>query len=308
MLARTPGAALEQRFIDLTYIPVAKVDGTRSGVIAHGTDVTGHVLARREVERLLAESERLLAATTAAQAEAEAARREAEAANRAKSEFLAVMSHELRTPLNAIGGYAELIQMGIRGPVTPQQLVDLERIQTSQRHLLGLINEVLNYAKLGTGSVQFEVEDVPVAEVLTAAQSLVAPQVRKNGLALTVAVCAPDLAVRADTDKLRQVLVNLLSNAVKFTAPQGRIEISCERAGLLVSLRVRDTGMGIAPEQLMSIFDPFVQVRSDLARTQEGTGLGLAISRDLARGMNGDLTVESVLGEGSTFTLTLPGV
>jgi signal transduction histidine kinase len=308
MLARTPGAALEERFVDLAYIPIVEVDGTRGGVIVHGTDVTAHVLARREVERLLAESERLLAATTAAQAEAEAAQRGAEAANRAKSEFLAVMSHELRTPLNAIGGYAELIQMGIRGPVTPQQLADLERIQTSQRHLLGLINEVLNYVKLGTGSVQFEVEDVPLAEVVVAAQALVAPQARKKGLALVVADSALDLAVRADTDKLRQVLVNLLGNAVKFTAAGGRIEVTCEQAGPRVLIRVRDTGMGIAPGQLTSIFDPFVQVRSDLARTQEGTGLGLAISRDLARGMGGELTAESVLGEGSTFTLSLPGV
>jgi signal transduction histidine kinase len=243
------------------------------------------VLARREVER---------------------ARDEAEAANRAKSEFLAVMSHELRTPLNAIGGYAELMEMGIRGPVTRAQLDDLRRIHLSQRHLLGLINEVLNYARLETGTVVFDVADVPVQEALSAAELLVMPQARSKGLTLVVHSAPPALVVRADAEKLRQVLVNLASNAVKFTDAGGRIEISCARAGDRARIQIRDTGMGIPPDKLDLIFDPFVQVRSDLSRPHEGTGLGLAISRDLALRMAGDLTVESSPGTGSTFTLTLP--
>ena len=250
----------------------------------------------------------------------------AETANRAKSEFLAVMSHELRTPLNAIGGYAELLEMGIRGPVTPQQREDLARIQMSQRHLLGLINDVLNYAKLETGTVHYAMADVRAWDALAAAEGLVAPQARAKGLALSVSRCADDVVVRADADKLRQVLVNLLSNAVKFTDRGGRIELTCDvshsgssgtdvshdngaRSGgvpLLVRYTVRDTGIGIAAHQLERIFEPFVQVHSDLTRTAEGTGLGLAISRDLARGMGGDLTAESEVGVGSTFTLTLP--
>ena len=297
-LQRTPGAALETRYLDMVFQPLTESDGTRSGVVAHGSDVTEQVLARREVERLLAESER-------ARAEAEAARADAEAANQAKSGFLAMMSHELRTPLNAIGGYAELMEMGIRGPVTSAQSDDLRRIQTSQRHLLGLINEVLNYAKLETGTVHFEIADVRAREALVAAESLVAPQARAKGLALSLGECPPTLAIRADAEKLRQILVNLLSNAVKFTDPGGRIDMTCEARDDRVLLHVRDSGIGIAPDKLDTIFDPFVQVRADLTRPHEGTGLGLAISRDLARGMDGDLTVESSPGVGSTFTLTL---
>jgi PAS domain S-box-containing protein len=235
-----------------------------------------------------------------------AARAEAERANRAKSEFLAVMSHELRTPLNAIGGYAELMEMGIRGPVTPQQREDLRRVQTSQRHLLGLINEVLNYARLETGTVHYDVADVHVCDTLAAAEALVAPQAQAKSLTLKADRCPTSLVARADGEKVRQILVNLLSNAVKFTDAGGRVELSCGPAGDRVRVVVRDTGIGIPADQLERIFEPFVQVRADLTRTAEGTGLGLAISRDLARGMDGDLTVESTPGEGSTFTLTLP--
>ncbi|HEX6039312.1 ATP-binding protein [Longimicrobium sp.] len=461
-LARTPGAPPEERIIDLAYVPLTEADGTRSGIVAHGTDNTEQVRAQRETERARDRAERLqsltaalasartlddvatvvvadlvvaLGARTGALAgrdpegeslvllrtigfpdpvragvqrqgfslrsplvecfrtqapvwietregpegldarypviapvwdrlgvssatfvplvaagetvgvisfawegtrafspeeraflealgrqaalaverarlfEAEhAARAEAERANRAKSEFLAVMSHELRTPLNAIGGYAELMEMGIHGPVTPQQREALARVQTSQRHLLGLINEVLNYARLETGSVHYDVADVRVRDALAGAEALVAPQAQSKGVELSVAPCPPTLAVRADPEKVRQILVNLLSNAVKFTDRGGRVELSCEADGERVAVRVRDTGIGIAADQMDRIFEPFVQVRADLTRTAEGTGLGLAISRDLARGMGGDLTAESEPGVGSTFTLTLPAV
>ena len=298
-LARTPDAAPEERFVDFVYQPLVEADGTRSGVVAHGSDVTEQVLARREVERLLAES-------LQARAEAEAARAAAEAANRSKSEFLAVMSHELRTPLNAIGGYAELMELGIHGPLTPKQAEDLRRVQESKRHLLSLINEVLNYTKLERGAVQYRIEDVPLREVLAAAETLVAPQARAKGVKLSVGKSPPSLVARADPERLRQILVNLLSNAFKFTDAGGSVELSCARDGGNVLITVRDTGIGIPEEMLDVIFDPFVQVRMDPTRPHEGTGLGLAISRDLARGMSGDLTVESRVGEGSSFRLTLP--
>jgi signal transduction histidine kinase len=236
----------------------------------------------------------------------EEARADADAANRAKGEFLSVMSHELRTPLNAIGGYTELIEMGIRGPVTPEQRADLERIRLSQKHLLGLVNEVLSYTKLETGTVEYDIQDVPVREALVAAETLVVPQARAKGLELITTETERFLAVRADPDKLRQILVNLLSNAVKFTPAGGRIHLGCERAGECIRFSVRDTGVGIPADRVAAVFEPFVQVRSDLTRTEEGTGLGLAISRQLARGMGGDLGVETTPGAGSVFTLELP--
>jgi signal transduction histidine kinase len=234
------------------------------------------------------------------------ARDAAEAANRAKSEFLAVMSHELRTPLNAIGGYVELMEMEIHGPVTPEQRTDLERIQKSQRHLLGLINEVLNYARIETGSVQYELSQVRLNNALAASEGLIAPQVWKKGLRITTHQCGDDVVIRADAEKLQQILLNLLSNAVKFTGSGGQITLSCALLADRVRVAVEDTGEGVPEDRLGSIFEPFVQVRSDLTRTNEGAGLGLAISRNLARGMGGDLIVESTPGVGSRFTLELP--
>ncbi len=276
---------------------------------AYSTDEGGVALFWRDVsERLRAE-----AALRESEArhrelfrEAELARADAESANQAKGEFLAVMSHELRTPLNAIGGYAELMEMGIRGPVTADQREDLRRIQNSQRHLLGLINEVLNYARLETGTVHYDLTDVRVRDALVAAEALVSPQAASKQLSLSVTECSPHLLVKADIEKLRQVVVNLLSNAVKFTERGGRIEMTGAEAYDRAEIRVHDTGIGIAPDLIDAIFDPFVQIRSDFTRSYEGTGLGLAISRDLARGMGGDLTAESQPGIGSTFILTLP--
>jgi PAS domain S-box-containing protein len=234
------------------------------------------------------------------------ARDEAEAANRAKSDFLAVMSHELRTPLNAIGGYAELVELGVRGPVNDAQRQDLHRIQQSQRHLLRLINEVLSYARMEAGAVTYEMADVNVAECVGAAEAMVLPQASARGISLEKCVCPPDLVGRADAERLQQILLNLLTNAVKFTLPGGRIGIRVEPAGPGVAIRVWDTGVGIAPEKLQTAFEPFVQVGRGLNNPMDGVGLGLAISRDLARGMGGDLIAESTVGAGSTFTLLVP--
>jgi signal transduction histidine kinase/DNA-binding response OmpR family regulator len=238
-----------------------------------------------------------------------ASRQDAESANRAKSEFLAVMSHELRTPLNAIGGYAELMEMGIRGPITQEQRTDLERIQRSQRHLLGLINGVLNYAQVEAGHVHYELGPVAMDELLATCEALITPQARAHAVTLEYPGCAAGTQARGDGEKIRQVVLNLLSNAVKFTGAGGRVQLLCD--GVVedprrVVVRVVDSGPGIEAQQLERIFQPFVQLDARLTRTREGTGLGLAISRDLARGMGGDLTVESIVGGGSTFTLTLP--
>ncbi len=234
------------------------------------------------------------------------ARAEAEAANRAKGEFLAVMSHELRTPLNAIGGYAELMELGLHGPVSDQQQHDLARIQHSQRHLLGMINQVLNYTRVERGAVQYDLTSVRVSDALAAAESLVGPQVRAHKLRYVIGECDPALGVRADEEKLRQILINLLTNAIKFTDDGGEIVVSYSVVGANVAITVHDTGIGIEAAKLSTIFEPFVQVDPAFTRTRDGVGLGLAISRDLARGMGGDLRADSVPGIGSTFTLTMP--
>ena len=243
---------------------------------------------------------------TAAEAALRVAREQAEDASRAKGDFLAVMSHELRTPLNAIGGYAELMELGLRGPITDAQRSDLARIQQSQKHLLGLINQVLNYTRVETGNVSYDITDVLVGSALVAAEALVVPQVRAKGLKYTLGRCDPGSTVRADREKLQQILLNLLTNAIKFTPSGGEITVGCTDKGSSIAIEVTDTGVGIPPDKIVTIFDPFVQVDSRLIRAQEGIGLGLAISRDLARGMNGELAVSSSEGSGSRFTLTLP--
>jgi PAS domain S-box-containing protein len=259
-----------------------------------------------QINRAAEERERLLQRERAARADAERAKVTAEHANRAKSQFLAVMSHELRTPLNAIGGYAELIEMEIHGPVTHDQRDALDRIQRSQRHLLGLINQVLNYARIETGSLRYDIRDFSFDELLQTVEALSSPQFAAKGLAYVYAPSKTPVIIRADREKVQQILLNLLNNACKFTGPGGRVMLEYCATASRVLVRVADTGIGISPEKRDVIFEPFVQVDTNYTRTKDGVGLGLAISRDLARAMGGDLTVESNPGQGSTFTLALP--
>ena len=426
MLVRHPGASPEQAYVDFVYQPIVEPSGETAGIVAHGTDVTAAVLARREIERLLRESERaradaeqsegryrflanaipvqvwsatpdgsldyvsertaayfgkaqsevigdqwvsvlhpddveptrqrwthsletgepyehefrLLSAAHGAyrwhlarataqrddqgriirwfgtntdieeskQTEAELKRLTLEAteANRAKSDFLAAMSHELRTPLNAIGGYAQLIEMGVRGPVTEAQRTDLLKIMRSKDHLDSLVSDVLNFAKAGAGRIEFRTREVDVARTVDAVLEMVAPQAASKQLRIVAPAGLVQLKVVADGDRVRQILLNLLANALKFTPANGTISVDVARDGDVARISVTDTGIGVPADQLERIFEPFVQAKRALQPTDQGVGLGLAISRQLARAMNGDLTVKSTIGEGSTFTLSLP--
>ncbi len=314
-LQRSPGAPPEERFVDFTYLPMFEADGSRSGIIAHGTDVTDQILARRDVERLLLESER--------------ARTDADAANRTKSEFLATMSHEFRTPLNAILGYAQILDMGVLGPATPAQHAHLERLQSSARHLLRLVEDVLDVAKVDADRLEVRRDILVTGAAIASALALVQPQATSKGVRVfDFGGDGPGVRYVGDEHRVRQILVNLLSNAVKFTPPGGEIRITCGVAaepgtGAKVRdhdiraddgsdeawtfIRVDDTGPGIPPALLDRLFEPFVQGDSALTREKGGTGLGLAISRRLARLMGGDITVRSRAGA-TTFTLWLPGV
>jgi signal transduction histidine kinase len=242
------------------------------------------------------------------QAEAlEAARDAAESANMAKGKFLATMSHELRTPLNAIGGYADLLLAGVRGELTDIQKSDIERIYRSGKHLLGLINDILNFTKLEAGHVEFAIDDLRLAPIFSAIEELVQPDIASKSITFTQRMDAEDITVRGDREKVGRILLNLVTNAVKFTDQGGRVDMVAECEGDLVRINVTDTGRGIAPEHLQQIFEPFVQIeRERTPSNRQGVGLGLSISRELADAMGGQLSARSSPGAGSTFTVTLP--
>lgn len=231
---------------------------------------------------------------------------DAEAANRAKTAFLRAMSHELRTPLNAIGGYIDLLDLGLRGPVTEQQHADFARVKSSQQHLAALITQILNFARMGSGSVSYAVSDINGWDALSHAIALVEPLIAEKGLVFDGISGDSSIVARADPEKVTQILVNLLSNAIKFTPESGHIGADCAATDDIVTLRISNTGPGIPPEKQETIFEPFVQLKEGIGDSEGGVGLGLSISRDLARAMNGDLTVESSEGKGARFTLSLP--
>ncbi len=282
------GTEIEGIF-DFVYHPLPGVSGN-VGVVVQVADVTERRQAEIRVEL--------------ARAHAEEAQRRAEEASHSKSQFLATMSHELRTPLNAIAGHVQLLEMEVHGQVNDAQRDALARVARAQHHLLGLINDVLNFARIEAGKVEYYIEPLDLKDVIADVVSMVEPQFAAKNVSLDV-TWPSAVYVKADAEKLRQVLLNLLSNASKFTPSQGRVEIDWRETAEVILVTVSDTGVGIVAEKLDAVFEPFVQLNVAYSRPAEGTGLGLAISRELARGMGGDLTLESVLGEGSVFTVTL---
>jgi len=249
---------------------------------------------------------RLYREAQAARTEALEALARAAEADRAKADFLATMSHELHTPLNAIAGFAELLELGVQGPITPQQREAIARIRQAQRQLLSVVNDILTFARTEKGRLQMRIKIVDVAHALEQVRFVVEPLLRANKVEFTVENCDPPIAVLADRDRMQHVIVNLLSNAVKFSQPGSLVKVECKRAGNCAEIKVIDAGPGISDEMLEAIFQPFFQGSTGFTRTSPGSGLGLAISRDLARLMGGELSVESEEGVGSTFTLSLP--
>ena len=298
LVQRTPDGEPEHLFVDVVYYPIREADGTRSGVVAHGSDVTEHVLARREAQR----------ATAAA-----------EQANRAKSQFLANMSHEIRTPINAVVGYTDLLDAGVAGELSPPQQEYVTRIRESSVHLLDLVSEVLDFAKIEAGEMAVESAEVPIAQVIGSAVAIVSAEAAARDLALVEEwECDRSVRFLGAEQRTRQILLNLLSNAFKFTLPGGTVTLRCRTAkapapdsalqdrGPWIVVEVEDTGIGIPDQHIARIFEPFVQVEEGHTRRAGGTGLGLSISRRLARMMGGDVTVRSAPGHGSVFALWLP--
>ncbi|HVH13250.1 MAG TPA: response regulator, partial [Longimicrobium sp.] len=323
-LRRTDG---EYRWAYDTAVPRMTAEGEFLGYIGSVMDIT----ERRETEEQLREQageletqavhlEELQAETEAINEElretnevlaqrtyeAEAARAEAEDANRAKSSFLATMSHELRTPLNAMIGYTDLLQMGVPEPIPAMAREQVRRVGLSARHLLQLIEEILTFSRLEAGREEVQTEPVDLDGLLLEVSAIVEPLAHDKGLRFDVRRDGVLPGLATDPRKLRQILINLVGNAVKFTE-SGAVELDVTVVEGGARFRVRDTGVGIAPEHLEAIFEPFMQVETERARRAHGTGLGLSVSRRLARLLGGELNVESTLREGSTFTLILPG-
>ena len=292
--------------------------GRTIGGITFGTAPGNRVHDQRDVvagieialpAALALDNTRLYEMERRARHESEDARRRAEEANTSKVDFIRAMSHELRTPLNAIAGYVQLLRMGVRGALSDEQRADLERIERNQLLITHLINDVTSFARLEAGRVHFNSRRVPVTDLMSGLEHYVGPQLAAGDRALRVKPPRKDATVWADPDKATQILVNLIGNALKHTPKGTSIDVSCDEARLLedaVRISVRDAGPGIPREKQEVIFEPFVQAQRDLSHPVDGLGLGLAIARALARGMNGDLTVESEPGLGATFTLSLP--
>jgi PAS domain S-box-containing protein len=267
--------------------------GAMTGVRWLLVDQTRRVRRERERAARAEELETLVAQRTA----------QLERAQATKDRLIATVSHELRTALSAVGGYAELLELGVRGPMSAAQLRDVQRIRRACDHLSRVVDDLLNYSRLVSGEMVIDRTDVVLSDVVARVQELAVPSAIAKEVTIHVGEC-PATVVHADNDRLRQILLNVLSNAVKFTPRGGTVRLWCEETPTQVLCRISDTGMGIPADKLELVFEPFIRLAG--AISEPGTGLGLSISRDLARAMGGELSAESSLGVGSTFTLAVP--
>ncbi|HMC55409.1 MAG TPA: ATP-binding protein [Gemmatimonadaceae bacterium] len=276
-----------EAFFNFVYHPLRDGAGRTYGLIAIATDVTAHVLARREAERL---------------------RDAAESANEAKLHLLRTVSHETRQPVHASLGYVDLLLLGLRGDIENEQRRFLENIRRNQMHLLRLLNDILSFAKLEAGVLDLDVERVDAAWVLAGLEPLVRPQFQAKQVEYSMAASDDPAEFTGDRERTIQICINLLTNALKATPSLGRVTITTQVHDGLVQFVVADTGIGIPADKLEEIFEPFATLARRPQSEGAGVGLGLSISRQLARAMGGDVTVESRVGQGSTFTLSLPRV
>ena len=279
----------------------AEIDG-QTQLVGVGIDITERKRVERELRDIQASlEERVFLRTT----ELAVAKEHAELADRLKSAFLATMSHELRTPLNSIIGFTGIILQGLAGPLNAEQTKQLEMVRNSARHLLALINDVLDISKIEAGQIEIAPAPFDLREAIEKVMHLVAPLAEKKSLPLLPQLAPGVAQITSDRRRVEQILLNLLSNAIKFTE-HGSVTLSAETVPGAIRIAVSDTGMGIKSEDLNKLFQPFRQLDSGLARQHEGTGLGLAICKRLVERLGGALSVTSQWGAGSTFQFTLP--
>ncbi len=230
-----------------------------------------------------------------------------EVANRHKSEFLANMSHELRTPLNAVIGFSEALMQGYFGALNAKQREYIEDIHSSGRHLLSLINDILDLSKIEAGRMDLELSDFDVPSALQNAMTLIRERAERHGITLRLEIAEGLGSMHADERKFKQIVLNLMSNAVKFTPAGGSIDVTAQAVGNLIEVSIADTGVGIAAEDQEAVFEAFTQVGRDSGHKAAGTGLGLALSKRMVELHGGEIRLTSAPGRGSTFTFTLPG-
>ncbi len=274
--------------------------------IAHSEALAARCAQALERARLHAYERAIAVTAQANRADAESARVVAEGENSAKDRAIALVSHELRSPLGSIANNVQILQLEICGPVTPMQRAVLDRITAGHEHVMSLVDQLLDLQRLATGHMHFEIAPVSVLSAVRDAADMVAWQFTRSGVELSIDLLDDMGELQTDRRKFTQIVMNLISNAAKFTPAGGRVVVSGARVGDSLRLQVHDTGIGIAREHHEAVFEPFVQVRGSGHSHHGGAGLGLAISRQFARGLSGDLTLESAPGAGSTFTLTIP--